>query len=208
MKTELSHDIIAEKIWDRLPEHDKRFRDIERSIQQRTQDFRRGTGDYLGPKELAAWEDAFARLPPESEEYIFIQNSKTFRQKEKEDAEKEAREKFERGRRINIVFILLFLLLVYLAHRSCKAEKLAEYREQKARKSEKKALKALEKKEIAEFEPIYQDANGILDSPTTNCPTEEMRQAIADMESKYPHNVELQDKIKTIKSKLRNKNCL
>ena len=98
MKTELSHDIIAEKIWDRLPEQDKRFLDIERSINQRTQDFRRGTGDYLGPKELAAWEDAFARFPPESDQYRFIQESKAYWQAEKEAKEQRQREELEKAK--------------------------------------------------------------------------------------------------------------
>jgi len=98
MKTELLHDIIAEKIWDRLPEQDKRFRDIERSIQQRTQDFRRGTGDYLGPKELAAWEDAFARFLPESEQHRFIQESKAHWQAEKEAKEQRQREELEKAK--------------------------------------------------------------------------------------------------------------
>lgn len=98
MKTELSHDIIAEKIWDRLPEQDKRLREIERSIQQRTRDFLSGTGDYLGVKELNAWEDALSKFAPESAEYRFIQDSKAFWQAEQEAKERRQREELEKVR--------------------------------------------------------------------------------------------------------------
>ncbi|MBK8045234.1 MAG: hypothetical protein IPK21_22855 [Haliscomenobacter sp.] len=98
MKTELSHDIIAEKIWERLPEHDKRLREIQRSIEQRARDFQAGTGSYLGTKELAAWEDALLKLQLDNKEQSFIQESRAHWQTQQEAEKRRQKEELERAK--------------------------------------------------------------------------------------------------------------
>lgn len=98
MKTELSHDIIAEKIWERLPEQDKRWREIEYSIQQRTRDFQNGTGDYLSAKELAAWEDVLDRFESDTPPQRFIQKSKAALQAAQAAKERQQQEELERAK--------------------------------------------------------------------------------------------------------------
>lgn len=76
MYIELSHDVIAEKIWERLPENDKRSREIERSIQQRTRDFQQEHGSYLGNRELEAWKDVLGKIQLSAEEQLFLEKSR------------------------------------------------------------------------------------------------------------------------------------
>ena len=52
---ELTHDVMAKKIWERLPEVDKALRQIRKSLKQRQMDFQEGHGSLLGAKELNAW---------------------------------------------------------------------------------------------------------------------------------------------------------
>ena len=61
-KFELSHDIIAEKIWARLPEQDKQLRMIQASIRQRQEDYAAGKGSLLGKAELEGWEVFLSKM--------------------------------------------------------------------------------------------------------------------------------------------------
>lgn len=201
MKTELSHDIIAEKIWDRLPEQDKRLREIERSIQQRTRDFLSGTGDYLGVKELTAWEDALSKFAPESAEYRFVQDSKAFWQAEQEAKERRQREELEkvrqqakkerRLRNISVSFSLLAVVaalaagfLGFKAEQQKKAEVLATSKAQErllqALKEKDQRLRS-EKEQLLLSLPIYETAeDSIL--------VQETRQAIAEKDALIKRN--------------------
>ncbi len=76
MKTELAHDIIAEKIWERLPEVDKQLRQVQRSIEQRFADYHVGKGSLLGIKELAGWEDFLPRLNLTNAQQEYIKASR------------------------------------------------------------------------------------------------------------------------------------
>lgn len=71
MKTELAHDIIAAKVWERLPERDKELRRIMHSLEQRLRDHKEGKGSLLGEKEIIAWHDYISLdlLNPEAREY-------------------------------------------------------------------------------------------------------------------------------------------
>jgi WD40 repeat protein len=99
MKTELSHDIIAQKVWERLPEQDKRLREVQRSIEQRARDFQSGTGSYLGPKELAAWEDVLLKLQLGEKEEDFIRNSRAHWKEQQEAEERKQREELEHAQK-------------------------------------------------------------------------------------------------------------
>lgn len=72
VKIELTHDIIAQKIWERLPDIDKQLRQIKRSLVQRQQDYVAGRGSFLGETELNAWEYYLPRieLDPDTERYV------------------------------------------------------------------------------------------------------------------------------------------
>lgn len=59
---ELSHDIIAKKVWERLPEIDKQLQAVKKSLIQREKDWREGKGSFLGRKELAGWKESIERL--------------------------------------------------------------------------------------------------------------------------------------------------
>lgn len=59
---ELSHDIIAKKVWERLPEIDKQLQAVKKSLIQREKDCREGKGSFLGKKELAGWKESIERL--------------------------------------------------------------------------------------------------------------------------------------------------
>ncbi len=51
MKHELTHDIIAEKVWERLPEQNIQLRKTKRSLELRYSDYVDGKGSLLGEKE-------------------------------------------------------------------------------------------------------------------------------------------------------------
>ncbi|MCB0565204.1 MAG: SUMF1/EgtB/PvdO family nonheme iron enzyme [Lewinellaceae bacterium] len=52
---ELRHDMLAPKIWARLPQQDRVLRQIHRSLAQRQADYAEGKGSLLGEPELDAW---------------------------------------------------------------------------------------------------------------------------------------------------------
>lgn len=72
---ELSHDIIAEKIWARLPEQDKLLRQITRSVAQRQADYEAGSGSLLGKAELDAWKLYLPLLSLSTEQNAYINES-------------------------------------------------------------------------------------------------------------------------------------
>lgn len=76
MRVELTHDIIALKIWEQLPEQDKQLRLVNNSLNQRLADYNREEGALLGEKELLAWEDFFPLLDLTSSQQIYIEKSK------------------------------------------------------------------------------------------------------------------------------------
>lgn len=92
MKVELTHDIIAEKIWEKLPEQDKQLRLIRDSLRQRFLDFQKQSGSLLGEKELISWEDYFILLDLPAEQQQFIAQSKAAVQQKKQ-AEQQQKER-------------------------------------------------------------------------------------------------------------------
>ena len=93
MRIELAHDIIALKIWEQLPERDKKLRRIKSSLQQRVADHKKGAGSLLGEKELIAWEDSLEQLDLQEEEKDFIQASQVnIKKLQQEKEEQEQRE--------------------------------------------------------------------------------------------------------------------
>lgn len=98
-KFELSHDIIAEKVWARLPEQDKQLRMIQASIRQRQEDYAAGKGSLLGKAELEGWAVFLPgmELSGAEEEYVTASKKK---------------EKADRRRRLYGLLGILALILV------------------------------------------------------------------------------------------------
>lgn len=93
MKIELTHDIIAEKVWEKLPEQDKQLRLIRNSLQQRWLDYQKESGSLLGEKELIAWENYFSLMDLSEDHLAFISKSKeTIERQKKEEQEQQERE--------------------------------------------------------------------------------------------------------------------
>lgn len=93
MKVELTHDIIAVKVWEKLPEQDKQLRLVRNSLQQRLLDYKKESGSLLGEKELIAWEDYFILMDLSTEQGKFIERSKeAIELKKKEEQEQRERE--------------------------------------------------------------------------------------------------------------------
>lgn len=116
---ELSHDIIAKKVWERLPEIDKQLQAVKKSLVQRQQDWAQGKGSFLGAKELAAWEAPIERLHDSLDQEVldFIDNSKKDVEKKKKEKARQLRRDAQRKRtRLFLVVTTLgFLLAVALA---------------------------------------------------------------------------------------------
>lgn len=130
LKLELSHDIVAKKIWERLPEVDKQLRQIKKSLEQRRLDYQADKGSLLGEKELNAWAYYFPRLDldPVTEQYIESSRSALTEQKraeeeriirEKEQIEKNRRLQSRIGRGLlGLGAVIVILLLLTLQARS------------------------------------------------------------------------------------------
>jgi hypothetical protein len=122
MKFELTHDIIAEKIWQRMPEADKQLRMIERSLEQRLQDYRQERGGLLGKKELNAWEAYLDRLNLDEEEKNFVEASRKAIIDEEEREKRLLKEENERlrkdrlrQRRLRITMVIIAGIIGLLA---------------------------------------------------------------------------------------------
>ncbi len=76
MKIEFTHDIIAKKVWERLPEEERQLKLVAASLNQRLEDYKKGTGSLLGLKELVAWEDYFPVLAREGALKKFVEGSR------------------------------------------------------------------------------------------------------------------------------------
>lgn len=108
MKRELKHDILAEKIWERLPEQDKQLRRVRRSIAQWAADYAAGTGSLAGEPELLNWQALSGKLKLELQEEDFIEKSReaVLAEKEEEQRRLEALEAQARTRMAWIVSIV------------------------------------------------------------------------------------------------------
>lgn len=76
MKIEFTHDIIAQKVWERLPEEERQLKLVAGSLKQRLEDFHKGNGSLLGVRELVAWEKFFPILAKEGPLKQFIEDSR------------------------------------------------------------------------------------------------------------------------------------
>lgn len=99
MKRELKHDILAEKIWERLPEQDKQLRRVRRSITQRAADHAAGTGSLAGEPELLNWQALSGKLKLEPQEEDFIEKSWEEVLAQKEEEQRRVAELEEQARR-------------------------------------------------------------------------------------------------------------
>lgn len=118
-KFELAHDIIAEKIWNRLPEQDVELRIAKKSFKQRYSDYKGGKGSLLGEKELIAWADMLERfdLDIDSRSYVVLSQFHNRRRKKRN---------FIGFISIIIVAILAIVLAFYLKRENNKF-RVAEY---------------------------------------------------------------------------------
>ncbi len=99
MKRELKHDILAEKIWERLPEQDKELRRVRRSIAQRAADYAAGSGSLAGEPELLNWQALAGKLKLEPQEERFIEQSWEAVLAQKEEEQHRVEELREQARR-------------------------------------------------------------------------------------------------------------
>ena len=163
---ELSHDIIAEKVWQRLPEQDKQLRKIQRSITQRQEDYQAGKGSLLGKAELEAWNIYLPMLELTEDEKAYVEESakaqETAMMAERERLEKE-KAQLRRNRRLQrliaIVLILAMLISFFFIWRASEKTKDAEkarieadHAKTEAQQQEKAANNAANKAKDAEAE--------------------------------------------------------
>lgn len=109
MKIEFTHDIIAQKVWERLPEEERQLKLVAGSLKQRLEDFHKGNGSLLGIKELVAWERYFPLLATEGPLKKFIEDS------HKEVQAQEEKEKLINQRlrsRLRLIYIIAGAMLL------------------------------------------------------------------------------------------------
>ncbi len=126
MKIELTHDIIAEKIWERLPEKDRFIMQIRANVERRFQLHRIGSGSLLGEREINAWQAYFPLLDLEDDRQDFIRKSiarqealarekEAQRLKDLEQARARAAEIQKRRRTERWAFLTIILLITAAA---------------------------------------------------------------------------------------------
>ncbi len=109
MKIEFTHDIIAQKVWERLPEEERQLKMVAGSLKQRLEDFRKGNGSLLGVRELVAWEKFFPLLAKDGPIQQFIEDS----QKEVE-AQQEKEKLINQKLRSRLTFIYIIAAAMLL----------------------------------------------------------------------------------------------
>ncbi len=109
MKIEFTHDIIAKKVWERLPEEERQLRLVATSLRQRLEDYKKGNGSLLGLKELVAWEDYFPLLTQDEKLKKFVENSRLEVQAQQE---KERLINQRLRSRLNIIYVIAGALLL------------------------------------------------------------------------------------------------
>ncbi len=120
MKIELTHDIIALKVWEQLPEQDKILRSIQQSVIRRQQDFVYRNGGLLSEQEYDEWKGYFKKGNWNQEVLIYIKKSyKEIQQQKEAEAKRLLREQqlLKRKNKIQRLFIgvLSGLLLTIIA---------------------------------------------------------------------------------------------
>lgn len=154
MRLELSHDIIALKIWEQLPEQDKQVRLIQNSFLQRFNDFQQGKGSLLGDKELTAWEDFFPLLNLTAQQKGYLKTSS----KSVKNAKKRRR-----------LFILGLILTTILAigtsffaiqarESALNAENIAEIEKEKAQQLTEELLITFKDRTLSQHDNSYNQA--------------------------------------------------
>jgi len=109
MKIEFTHDIIAKKVWERLPEEERQLKMVTTSLQQRLEDFKKGNGSLLGLKELVAWEDFFPLLDGDASVKKFIEDSRR-EVRARQEKEKQINQRLRS--RLNTIYIIAGTLLL------------------------------------------------------------------------------------------------
>lgn len=74
-KLELSHDVIAKKVWELLPPDEVERRKVLESIQQRSQEYQEGRASLAGRNELGLWQAYLSVLPLSREERAYVEAS-------------------------------------------------------------------------------------------------------------------------------------
>lgn len=127
MKIELTHDIIAQKIWEQLPEQDKIFKSIIKSVSQRQLDYKLRNGSLLSEKEYNEWKTFFdkGQWSEENKRFIDLSNEAIIlEQQEKEQRFLEKQKILEKKNRfknwviffsiISIVALSAFAAYIYI----------------------------------------------------------------------------------------------
>jgi Leucine-rich repeat (LRR) protein/cell division protein FtsL len=109
MKIEFTHDIIAQKVWERLPEEERQLKLVAGSLKQRLEDYNKGNGSLLGLRELVAWENFFPILAKEGPLKQFIEDS----QKEVEAQQEQEKLINKKLRsRLTLIYIIAAVMLL------------------------------------------------------------------------------------------------
>lgn len=113
MKIEFTHDIIAQKVWERLPEEERQLKLVANSLKQRLEDFHKGNGSLLGVRELVAWEKFFPLLAKEGPLKKFIEDSHQEVQAQQEKEKLTNQKLRSRLRLIYIIAAAMLLLAIF-----------------------------------------------------------------------------------------------
>lgn len=215
---ELAHDSLAALIDKRRTNEQRQRNDIKRQIRSMHQNFAR-TNEYLTQKQITVFEDVLPDLNLEDELVQFFDKSQKFRAKE--SAEELELEKTRR-RRSNFVALLALIgfviaigvgiwafqqraVAVAQSEKADMEKKKADKERDNANESLRKFEEAQKAKEMTEFRITLQNVRGILKGK--NCPPEDMKQKIKDMQKKYPNDADLQSQISDILNQTNSNNC-
>jgi hypothetical protein len=102
-----------------------------------------------------------------------------------------------------VIGVVVYVLK--LRNDAVEALKIAETEKSKAEKALKGVLEAQKAKEMVEFRITLQSVKGILKGG--NCPPEDMKQAIKNIQIKYPNDSDLQGQITGILNQSNSNNC-
>ncbi len=130
MKIELTHDIMAKKIWEQLPEQDRMYRTIKSAVQRRRNEKENHKGSLLSEQEYDEWKVYFKKGTWEKEELAFIEESRQAIVQKQNEKERERKEKIELLEKKNRFFLwttilasaVLLLLLLFIAYASFQKE--------------------------------------------------------------------------------------
>ena len=156
MAVELTHDIIALKIWELIPEYEKQIRSIVSSIDRRHNDYKSGNGSLLGEKELLAWDDYIPNLKLEQSKKDYIKKSSKALVKSKKNKKRLIYGLV--GLTLLAIAFSVASILFYLRAKSISLELENFLKERTIKEAEFAIITAEQNFEVSNFEEAKQDA--------------------------------------------------